>query len=139
MNDKDKAEAYRMVADYLHHEGYDGVADNVRARADELDPPKVDRSLRGWVVVRPSEQGGAFIRWAGSYGLYEGSENRGASTSWERVEYYGWTVRPLTAADLSVEAYTVEEIRQAFMEAMGKGGSYNDVLTRLRANWEAKR
>ena len=87
----------------------------------ELDPPKVDRSLRGWVVVERSH-GEQFVRWAREDGLYVTTFGNSKECSWDDLERFGWTVRKLTLEDIGYKVrrwdeWTIEEQHAAPREA----------------------
>lgn len=138
MTDKEQAEAYREAAKWLDSEEVSWtatIAEMLRTRADKLDPPKVDRSLRGWVILE-AENGRQTVFYADHDGLNTDSRCEDDEWDWGQLVSSTCTVRPLTAADLSVEAYTVEEIRRVFREDSWIG--VEEFLDYIRANREAK-
>lgn len=69
MNDKQKAEALRLAATYLGSGLHDNAVKSLQRQANALDPPKVDRSLRGWVMVVVG--GKEAVYWAEEDRLYD--------------------------------------------------------------------
>ena len=96
MSDKKQiAEALRLAATYLGSGLHDNAVESLQRQANALDPPyKVDRSLRGWVlVVGPTSRS---IWWACHDGLQQWATTGGEiDYSWATVEDYGWRVTKL--------------------------------------------
>lgn len=99
LTDGEAAAMYRFAADYLVSEGYPDAARTLRQWAELLDPPyKVDRSLRGWVLVGDSNRGMQHVQWASRRGI---SQFKGGSgVTWDYFERDGCVIRRLTCEDL---------------------------------------
>ena len=107
MTDKEIANRLReLVDDHKYGVSIDAVLELI----DELDPPKVDRSLRGPVMVT----GGIGVSWpyiAGSEELATVIPETGRSVTytWDEFERYGWTVRKLTLEDIGYKVRRWDE------------------------------
>ena len=93
MSDKKQiAEALRLAATYLGSGMHDNAVESLQRQANALDlPHKVDRSLRGWVLVEePISQS---IYWACRKGLQQWILHEDEPDyTWATVEDLGWRV-----------------------------------------------
>ena len=85
------------------HNVINNAIEAIDALLEDDEPPRIDRSLRGWVMVE-MKNNIRRITWATKNGL-NGKTNEdglglGQSTAWDAAEQYGWTVRPLTPEDI---------------------------------------
>ena len=111
MNDKEKADILRKAADIMSTEWGSEPIDEMREYADALDPPyKVDRSLRGWVLV-VNKQGQKSMMYADANGIGYWSEH-GTRFSWEDVELYGWKVTKLNVLHPGEVTVHVEDLER---------------------------
>lgn len=86
MGTVDQTDLLEAVADYL-------LADD--------EPPRVDRTLRGWVLwTRTSEDDMRFVMWASDDGLCESPDSLIPMFSWAEFESRHEKLLALTAADL---------------------------------------
>ena len=92
MSDKKQiAEALRLAATYLGSGLHDNAVESLQRQANALDSHyKVDRSLRGWVMVTEPCMGTWMWR------AYEGGlADREETMTWGEVEKRGWKVEQL--------------------------------------------
>ena len=80
------------------------------ALREMLNPePKIDRTLRGWVVLA-NENGNVCVWMADEYGVRSDSDaNWGEHRPWNAVERGGWRVRPLIRRP---DQWTQQELRE---------------------------
>ena len=109
MNDKEIAARLREMS--VSIAGKD-MPMAIEAFANELDPPyKLDRSLRGWVlVVRPTSRS---IWWACYDGLLQwAATGDEIDYSWATVETYGWRVTKLHVLQPGEVVVHVEDLER---------------------------
>ena len=113
IDNKQIAEALRLAATYLGSGLHDNAVESLQRQANALDPPyKVDRSLRGWVLV-VNRQGQKSMMYADANGIGYWSEH-GTRFSWDDVELYGWKVTKLRILQPGQTAVGSALIREAF-------------------------
>ena len=95
MTDIEKADVLRKAAEIMSTEWGSEPIDEMREYADALDPPyKVDRSLRGWVMIE-YDSGVKQVLHAEEHGLTESDQRHAGLITWDEVEKYGWKVTKL--------------------------------------------
>jgi hypothetical protein len=99
---------------------------------EEDTGPLLDTSLRGWVFVHDEERDEFAVMQATENGVWFWDD--GPGYYWSDLQNMSWTVRPLTPADLGIEAYTAEEIDRALDCENVPSTRRLDVLGRLRWN-----
>ena len=108
---KQIAGALRLASTYLGSGLHDNAVKSLERQANALDPPyKVDRSLRGWVlVVGPTSRS---VWWACRDGLQQWATiDDQIDYSWATVEDYGWRVTKLRTLQPDEVAVTLEPVK----------------------------
>ena len=146
---KQLAEAYRITAEYCYKRDYGSMADRLLREADDIDPPyKVDRSLRGWVlVVGPTSRS---VWWACRDGLQQWATiDDQIDYSWATVEDYGWRVTKLNILQPGEVAVSIlptsewphgcEFIRIVLLFESATGRTINESFERIFDRKDAER
>ena len=112
MDNKEIADVLRKAAEIMSTEWGSEPIDEMREYADALDPPyKVDRSLRGWVMVNTFNGEGIF--WADLGGLRQFSSGV-VCVTWDTAEKHRYKVTKLRILQPGQTAVGSALIREAF-------------------------
>ena len=110
---KQIAEALRLAATYLGSGLHDNAVKSLERQANALDPPyKLDRSLRGWVMVRDADM--VWVWLAVAKGLQSSDDKYWDDDdvlSWDDVERNGWKVEKLNVLQPGEVAVTLEPVK----------------------------
>jgi hypothetical protein len=87
---------------------------------------RINRNLRGWVLVTDGNGEHQTVRWATEDGLRLWKKTTLSAKTWDQVEDIGWTVEPFD------QMYTEEVLQRALRDTGASASTVGNLIYRLR-------